>query len=484
MKDLAISLHAGSTPRNAVQLLTELFRCPDDIVAFALRGELSHANGFFRFGSDVCFGQCSFGDPKKSPSESLHDIGRHVVVNDSTVHLPFDPVQLVNNLRHERYVDYSYNEDGALPANQLIRSIYYAVRPLLGFSVRKRLQQLYFRGREKGTFPKWPVDTTVEGILEQLLVLGMKARSIQRLPFIWFWPDGTQSCTTISHDVETELGLDFCPQLMDLNDSFGIKASFHIVPEQRYSASETTLQLIRDRGFEINVHDLNHDGRLFADREQFLRRAKLINQYGQKFGASGFRSAVMYRNVDWFDALEFSYDMSIPNVAHLDPQKGGCCTVFPFAIGEMIELPLTTIQDYSLFHIFNDYSTRLWKEQISRIREKHGLISVNVHPDYIIEKFARRVYAELLEFVCELRSQGETWIALPGQVASWWRQRSELHLVRDGESWRIEGKGNERARLAYAVLDHDRVSYELESNTCGSTSRAVASPSQIAISKT
>ncbi len=481
-QDLAVSLQARSTPRNAAHLLTQLFRCSDDIAAFALRGELSHANGFFRFGPDVCFGQCSSGDPKKSAAESLHDAGEHVVASDSMVQLPFDPVQLVDNLRYERYVGNSYDENGALPANGLIRSIYYAVRPVLGVSVRRHVQQLYFRGREKSSFPKWPVDSTVEGISEQLLVLAMKARGIQRLPFIWFWPDGTQSCTTISHDVETELGLDFCSQLMDLNDSFGIKTSFQIVPEKRYSVSESTLQLIRGRGFEINVHDLNHDGRLFAHRDEFVRRAQLINQYAQKFGASGFRSAVMYRKADWFDALKFSYDMSIPNVAHLDPQKGGCCTVFPFAVGDMIELPLTTIQDYSLFHILNDYSTRLWKEQISRIREKHGLISVIVHPDYIIEKPARRVYAELLEILCELRSQGETWIALPGEVASWWRLRGELNLVRKEDDWLIEGKGSERARVAYAVLDHDQLIYEIQSSVGATPSRAVALRSRIGIS--
>ena len=484
VKGLAISLPTGSTARNVAQLLAGLYRCPDDIAAFAIRGELSHASGFFRFGQDVCFGQCSSGDPRKSSAESLHDAGEHVVVKDSLVQLPFDPVQLVNNLRYERYVGNISDEDTSLPTNRLIRNIYYALRPLLGVSVRRHLQQLYFRGREKSAFPNWPVDTTVEGILEQLLMVAMKAQGIQRLPFIWFWPDGVQSCTTISHDVETELGLDFCPQLMDLNDSFGIKTSFQIVPEKRYSVSESILQLIRGRGFEINVHDLNHDGHLFADREQFFRRAQLINQYAQQFGASGFRSAVMYRNVDWFDALEFSYDMSIPNVAHLDPQRGGCCTVFPFAVGNMIELPLTTIQDYSLFHILNDYSTRLWKEQISHIREKHGLISVIVHPDYIVEKPARRVYVELLEHVCELRSNGDTWIALPGEVASWWRLRGELNLVREGESWRIEGKGSERARLAYAVLDHDRLSYELQTSTFGSTSPAVVPPTETANSKT
>jgi hypothetical protein len=62
----------------------------------------------------------------------------------------------------------------------------------------------------------------------------MKAQGVKRLPFIWFWPDGFPSCTIMTHDVETIAGLEFCPQLMDLNDSFGIKASFQIVPEDRY----------------------------------------------------------------------------------------------------------------------------------------------------------------------------------------------------------------------------------------------------------
>ncbi len=152
-----------------------------------------------------------------------------------------------------------------------------------------------------------------------------------------------------------------------------------------------------------------------------MRRAVKINAYGKQFGSQGFRSAIMYRNVDWFGALDFSYDMSIPNVAHLDPQKGGCCTVMPFFAGNILELPVTMTQDYPLFNILKDYSTRLWREQISMIKEKHGLIGIIVHPDYIIDDAARRVYREFLEYVSELRARKETWIALPGEVAAWWR---------------------------------------------------------------
>ncbi len=383
--------------------------------------------------------------------------------------LPFDPVQVLNNLRGERYLAGARSGERALPANRALRALYYAVRPAMGVSVRKHIQRLYFRGRQNIPFPKWPVDFTVDNVVEQLLILAMKSRNVDRLPFIWFWPRGAHSCTIVSHDVETDTGRDFCPQLMDLDDSFGVKTSFQIVPEERYTVTESFLQTVRDRGFEVNVHDLNHDGHLFSDHEEFVRRAQRINQYGRQYQALGFRSAVMYRNADWFDALEFDYDMSVPNVAHLDPQKGGCCTVFPFFIGNMVELPVTTTQDYSLFHILKDYSIGLWKEQISRIQERHGLISVIIHPDYVIDGAARRVYAELLEFLSGLRRSGETWIALPGEAASWWRLRSRLNLVQTGDSWRIEGEGSELASVAYAVLDNGRLSYEFSASTCAAS---------------
>jgi hypothetical protein len=262
--------------------------------------------------------------------------------------------------------------------------------------------------------------------------------------------------------VETSSGVDFCSQLMDLDDSFGVKTSFQIVPEKRYTVSKSFLERIRGRGFEVNIHDLNHDGHLFRDREEFLRRAERINHYAKQFGARGFRSAVLHRNVDWYHALDFSYDMSIPNVAHLDPQRGGCCTVMPFFVGKILELPLTATQDYSLFHILNDFTMRIWREQISLIRGKHGLISFNIHPDYIIAKAARRAYVDLLHYLSKLRSQEETWIALPGEVASWWRMRSEMNLVSVGGSWQIEGKGKEQARVAYATLVNNTVAYEIE----------------------
>ena len=449
------------------QLLTDRFRCPETQADFQLQRDLFQESRYFQLGAEtLCFGPCSFGRRAESFTNSLYDVLDDIVVAGSTVHLPFDPAQTIDNLRSERYPP-AASIIKTLPSSRILRRMYYAVRPALGVPVRRHFQKLFFRGWDKIAFPKWPVDTTVETIFEKLLALSMKSSGITRLPFIWFWPDGAPSCTMLTHDVETTSGLNFCPQLMDLNDSFDIKSSFQLIPEERYSVSQARLNSIWDRGFEVNVHDSNHDGRLMNNRVEFLRRVERINVYGRQFRARGFRSAGMYRQTEWYDALDFSYDMSIPNVAHLEPQQGGCCTVFPFFIGNILELPLTTIQDYSLFNILNDYSIRLWKDQISRISQKSGLMSFIVHPDYILKDPARRIYSDLLRYLCELRSQGKTWIALPAQVASWWRQRSKMSLVNVGGSWRIEGEGSERAKLAYAVINDEHISYEILSEVAG-----------------
>ena len=121
----------------------------------------------------------------------------------------------------------------------------------------------------------------------------------------------------MTHDVESSVGRAFCENVMDVDDSFGIKSAFQLVPEGREREWLALAERLRRRGFEVNLHDLNHDGHLFSDRSEFLVRATKINQYARQFQCDGFRSGAMYREQQWFDAFEFSYDMSVPNVAHL-----------------------------------------------------------------------------------------------------------------------------------------------------------------------
>jgi len=441
----------------------DYYRCPESFATFALR-DLSAADcGYFQFGPNaLCYGRCSSNTRAKHTTDVFHDALQDVVVQGRTLWLPFDPSEIATNLRYERYV--SSNDNGKrLGASSILRNVYYTVRPFLPVSVRKHLQRIHLRDWEGIRFPNWPVDSNVECIFEELMLLLLEARAVDTVPFIWFWPEALPACAIMTHDVETLSGRNFCSRLMDVDDAYGIKSSFEVVPEGKYAVPHTLLNDIRERDFEIDVHDLDHDGHLFSDRELFLRRAERINRYGREFGAAGFRSAVLYRNVDWFGALDFAYDMSVPSVGSLEAQRGGCCSVTPFFIDKILELPATTVQDYCLFHMLDQYSINLWKRQIALISNKHGLASFIVHPDYVFEPRALDTYRALLGYLADLRSEEKIWIARPREVNQWWRERSQMRLVPRGDGWEIEGPGKERARIAYASLEGNQLLYRVES---------------------
>lgn len=436
--------------------LTQYYRCPERYVRIARKEALLDASGYFQFGPEAtCYGTYSGKQPSQSSNSVLYDALQDVVVEDGTTYLPFDPGEIVDNLYREEYV----NE---WRQGSYLTKMYYFVRPLLSVGVRRHLQRFHLRGWDKLPFPRWPVDCSVDNLLEQLMLLSLRASGAERIPFIWFWPEGSSSCAIMTHDVETKVGRDFSPTLMDIDDAFGVKASFQVVPEDRYSVSPEFLQSIRQRGCEVVIHDLNHDGHLYRDRDQFLERAAKINWYGNEYGADGFRAAILYRKQLWYDALEFSYDMSVPNVARLDPQHGGCCTVMPYFLGDILELPVTTIQDYTLFNILDDYSINIWKQQTELIMEKHGFMSFIVHPDYVMKPRQLEVYRALLGHLAQLRQEEGVWITLPGEVNRWWRQRAEMKLVESAQGWQIEGLGKERARIAYASEKNGRMAVTMD----------------------
>ncbi len=443
------------------QAFEQYFRCPDAGDDFRLAGEPSSEQGFFRFGPEtICFGSSSAGFRSRKPTEPLYDVANNLHPDGSGVALPFDPDEVTDNLRYERYSDEVVGRSSGF-ARSTIRSAYYVARPLLPVGVRKHLQKFHLNGWRSLAFPKWPVDTTVDSLQEKLLALAVRCRGGEGVPFVWFWPDGANACAVMTHDVETELGVQLSEFIMDEDDSFGVPASFQIVPEERYNVTEAYLNSLRDRHFEINIQGLNHDGHLFADREAFKGKVEKINRYGRDFGAVGFRSPILYRNQDWFKYFEFEYDSSVPNVGHLDPQRGGCCTVMPYFVGNIVELPVTLTQDYSLFHILNDYSLALWEQQVKLILGRHGLINAIIHPDYITGPRERETFKALLGLYARLRQDQNVWVTLPKEVNSWWRCRNQLRPVyRDGK-WTIEGQGRERARLAFASLEGDRLVYSI-----------------------
>ena len=68
----------------------------------------------------------------------------------------------------------------------------------------------------------------------------------------------------------------------------------------------------------------------------------------------------------------------------------------------------------------------------------------------------------MLSYLRELRAARNVWVTRPSDVDHWWRQRSNMQLVQNGNEWLIQGEGAERAVVAYARDIDGNLVYELQ----------------------
>jgi hypothetical protein len=224
----------------------------------------------------------------------------------------------------------------------------------------------------------------------------------------------------LTHDIESNDGQRFVRAVADLEEGLGFRSSFNFVPEG-YRIDMNLVDELRKRGFEIGVHGLTHDGRLFNSRDRFERAAKRINTYLKDLGAVGFRAPLTIRNPEWMQALNIEYDLSFFDTDPFEPISGGTMSIWPFFLGHFVELPYTLVQDYTLTDVLKEQTPDLWFKKIDFIIRHHGMALTNSHPDYLKVPARFQIYAGFLQ---TMREKSDYWHALPRDVAHWWRERS------------------------------------------------------------
>jgi glycosyltransferase involved in cell wall biosynthesis len=294
------------------------------------------------------------------------------------------------------------------------KRFYYHLRPYLFWSLRIALRRASARATWRAHTDVWPINE----------IAG-------RRPDGWpGWPDGKKFAVVLTHDVEGQSGLSKCRQLMQLEQECGFRSSFNFIPEGDYAVSAGLREELQQNGFEVGVHDLHHDGKLYWTRPEFSENAKQINRYLKEWGASGFRSGFMLHNLDWLRDLDVKYDASTFDTDPFEPQPDGVNTIFPFWVARSdgsgyVELPYTLPQDSTLFLLLQERSIDIWKRKIDWIAGRGGMVLLNVHPDYVGfgEKNGRRefpslLYRELLAYIRE-KYAGQYWQALPREIAEY-----------------------------------------------------------------
>lgn len=414
------------------------------------------------FGGSPVFCRVPVGTdgPSVSPLCELRDRKRSRLLafagrtQDGALYLPLDVQEVIENFQLERYATRS---PGAR-LRKLAREGYYRLRPLIPRRVQIKFRQAITPLQARETFPSWPLDLSLDNFQRLILGLLLDAGGIEELPFIWFWPDRYRAAVVLTHDVETQVGHDSLWRIVELERAYGFRSSWNFVPE-RYRVDSGVLAALAREGFEIGVHGLYHDGRLFEDLKMFRRRATRINHYVRAWGSEGFRAPSAIRNLKWIaESIDVRYDSSCPTTEIYAPQPGGCCSVFPFFVGGLVELPFTLPQDHTLFTILGETTADPWIDVAGRVVQEHGLVSVIVHPDYALDTESLDRYESLLRWLKELDS---AWIALPRDVAGWWRAREQQILSRGATGWQISGPEAHRSAVAVASLSERQLMLDL-----------------------
>ncbi len=324
------------------------------------------------------------------------------------------------------------------------RLYYYGVKPFVPRSARLAVRRWFAVRKRECVNGSWPIMPGSE-----------------RAPAIWpGWPDGKRFALVLTHDVEGQAGLDKCRPVMELEKEFGFRSSFNFIPANGARVSpELRSEVIRN-GFEVGVHDLHHDGKLFLTERQFNRKAAEINNYLRDWGAVGFRSAFMLRNLGWLHQLEIQYDLSTFDTDPFEPQPEGHNTIFPFWVsrgsanghgraegqdgrsgsrkvehgqsGGYVELPYTLPQDSTLFLLLGERHPDIWFEKLDWIAAHGGMALVNVHPDYIrfngqtasANTYPVECYTRFLEYV-QRRYGDSFWQPLPRELSKFVRGTCE-----------------------------------------------------------
>jgi hypothetical protein len=275
----------------------------------------------------------------------------------------------------------------------------------------------------------------------------------ERPPENWpGWPKDKRFALVLTHDVESKAGLRKCRSLMQLEMDLGFRSSFNFVPEGDYRVPAELREELAAAGFEVGIHDLKHDGRLYRSRREFSQKAARINHYLAEWGAVGFRSAFMLRKLDWLHELGIGYDASTFDTDPFEPQPEGCQTIFPFWVPRRtgdctnhqqptrnssgrgyVELPYTLPQDSTLFLLLCEKTIEIWRRKLDWIAEHGGMVLIDTHPDYMaLEGSSQKAgeypigfYKELLHYI-RSRYAGEYWPALPKQVAAYLLQSTVL----------------------------------------------------------
>jgi peptidoglycan/xylan/chitin deacetylase (PgdA/CDA1 family) len=339
----------------------------------------------------------------------------------------------------ERTAEYYLLERYLEPRNRRPPSAlaaYYRIKHLIPQHLRYRINAMAVRTRRRCQFPNWPCESALVDFWREWLTQSLERVGVDDAWHIAFWPHGFKCCIVLTHDVESRAGLERMEAVAEIEERHGFRSAWNL-PLAQYPIDWNRTLRLRARGFEFGAHGLSHDGRLFRSRKDFAQLAPALEHLARRQGLEGFRAPSTLRRAEWIANMAFDFDSSFADTDPWEPQPGGTCSLFPFHLNDVVELPYTLPQDHTLIHLLRRDPLQIWTLKAQWIASLGGMILTLTHPDYMGAGRYLHIYEELLKRLSEI---DHAWRALPSAVARWWRRRSKLSLYLDGDKPGIIGE--------------------------------------------
>jgi hypothetical protein len=293
--------------------------------------------------------------------------------------------------------------------------------------------------------------------LRTIFLASLLVASGKTIPRIGFWRRGKSHALAVSHDVETQVGLeDGASKLIEVEKELNIRSTWNI-PSDRYPLSSQLLTFLAKTG-EVGAHDTKHDGRLlfarYKDKVERLIQCKEQLEHLARSEVRGFRSPLLQHSQDILDAVGqagYKFDSSVPSWEALSPtslRPHGVGTIFPFTISGVVEVPVSLPQDHQLIRAggLSVAETVDRLIDVSRwVKGVRGVCVLLVHPDYEFGlEGGQDEYRRLLQ---SFRSDPSCDIMTLGEIAEWWacREQSQISMT-DGKASLQQADNQERVQ--------------------------------------
>ena len=236
---------------------------------------------------------------------------------------------------------------------------------------------------------------------------------------------GASNCCLITHDIDTEQGLNRGNSVRKLEEKYDLQSAWYI-PTKHYPLNCALVRELANHG-EVGVHGAKHAGNLtrLSGQRLFsqLWEAKQQLEKVSSCAIHGFRAPLLQHSSMLLEQLKrsgYTYDTSIPTWEPGHPQtmsSFGIGTAFPLQLSGLTEIPVSIIQDHQLLYVLGlkpKETLSQWLSFMNLVGHIGGCSVFLSHPEYKLFDAENLCFYE--EFLNAATANKKNWFTVPRNI--------------------------------------------------------------------